>query len=98
MAAVPTWLRGRDLSSVIIAGQTEDAAGTLADGVSPAAQTITGSMVSIEPVLSPTQSELSPITSTTENNVIEAENNSFRVSVLLNGSGVINPLATLGYA
>jgi hypothetical protein len=98
MVANPTWLRGRDLSSVVLTGQTEDAAGTYSDGTSPAAQTITGSIVSLELTGSPVQSEASPITTTVENYVIEAENNSLRITILLNGIGVINPLATLWYA
>lgn len=97
MPSAPTWLRGRDVSSVILTGQTEDAAGLFADGSSPAAQTITTSLLSFEPVFSPNQSEAGPITATVDNNIIESENNSFRISILLNGSGVVNPLATLGY-
>jgi hypothetical protein len=95
MVAVPTWLRGRDIGSIVLTGQTVDAAGTLADGVSPAAQTITGSLRAVRFNSNPEKSDVSPITATVTNKVIEAEDNTFEFEILLNGSGVINSLATL---
>ena len=64
MTAVPTWLKGNGLT-VVITGQTEAADGTITDGSSPAAQTVTGSLVSIEENLMTEMSEVSPITTVT---------------------------------
>jgi hypothetical protein len=96
MTLIPVWLRGRDVASVVLTGQDIAVDGTITDGSSPAAQTVTGSLVSFEVDLSPEQDEVSPITTTRLNHVIMAENNTVRLTILLNGSGVINPLATLG--
>lgn len=95
MTAVPTWLRGRDVGSIVLTGQTIAADGTLADGTSPAAQTITGALRAFRLNGNPETSDASPITATVVNNIIEAENNTFEFDILLNGSGVINALATL---
>jgi hypothetical protein len=92
MTAIPTWLRGRDVGSIVLTGQTEDAAGTITDGT---AQTITGSLVAFRRQSNPEKSDVSPITATRTNKVIEAEDNTFEFEILLNGSGVIDQLATL---
>jgi hypothetical protein len=96
MVAIPTWLTTPGNTSVVITGQTVAVDGTLADGVSPAAQTVTGSLVSIEENLITEQNEVSPITTTVANNVNEFVNNGYRIGILVNGSGVVNPLKTLG--
>lgn len=96
MPSIPTWLKIPGNCSVVITGQTVDAAGLLADGTSPAAQTVTGSLVSIEEMIQKDMSEASPITTGRINNVSDAVNNGYTIGVLVNGSGVINPLKTLG--
>lgn len=95
MTSIPTWLRGRDVGSIVLTGQDTSVAGVITDGSSPAAQTVTGSLVSYEANFPPETDEVSPVTTTVANNVIMQENNSFRFTVLLNGSGVVNPLLTL---
>jgi len=95
MTAIPTWIRGRDVQSVVLTGQTVAADGTLTNGSSPAAQTVTASLAFVRVSQRPQKDNVSPVTSPRANNVIGEDDSQTEIGLLINGSGVTNPLATL---
>lgn len=94
MPAIPNWLQGRDIDSIVVTPQTAAATGTLSAGT-PITLTWLADQVRVS--IDPTVSNISPLKTTIANNVIEEDDITLTITEILrrndNATAVTNLLA-----
>lgn len=102
MAAIPVWLRGRDVTTATFTGQTVAADGALADATGAGIQNLLTAWEEIDVESNPSLEEISAADSSRQHNVIVQENNRIRFSGLVRkdkgaGQGVNDKAHQMAY-
>lgn len=92
MAAIPVWLRGRNVTTFTLVPQTVAANGTLTPGFS---ESLAGVWEEIDITVDTQTEEISPADATRQNNVVIKDGYTFRCTGILKANGANQPAAIL---